>query len=131
MDCCHLWMHTMMIPLQSSVGHSLLVCWHSVQRKHLTDCRECTSSPPHQLVHMMLNKQGKNVDKNIPTFASFSHQFSYLNSFLLRKKTKTTYFKNYLFHLIEQLRENELANHTLANAHVTPGKCLLYIYGFF
>ena len=66
MDCCHLWMHTMMIPLRTSVAHSLLVFWHSVQRKHLTDCRECTSSPLHQLVHMMLKKGIKHWNYWLP-----------------------------------------------------------------
>ena len=64
MDCCHLWMHTMMIPLRTSVAHSLLVCWHSVQKKPLTDCREGASSL--LLVHMMLKKGIKHWNYWLP-----------------------------------------------------------------
>ena len=101
MDCCHLWMHTMMIPLQSSVYRSLLVCWHSVQRKHLTDCRECTSSLLHQLVHMMLQKGIKHWNYCLPRMHQLD-QFKHLvqtnvKHTVLHPRMTTYFFKVYIF----------------------------------
>ena len=90
MDCCHLWMHTMMIPPRSSVYRSLLVCWHSVQKKHLTDCRECTSSPLHQLVHMMLQKGIKHWNYWLPRMhlSASQDQFKHLVQYGVRSPPK-------------------------------------------
>ena len=97
MDCCHLWMHTMMIPLRTSVAHSLLVCWHSVQKKHLTDCRECTSSPLHQLVHMMLQKGIKHWNYWLPRMHLSARPIAsrMLKHAVLHPRIRTYFFKVY------------------------------------